>query len=368
VGTSQSTTSIFSVMTRIFGSATFTSVAAILAGAIALTPAPTSIRVLVGLPLALMLPGFALASVAFPDSIGWVERLSVSLALSIALCIVGGLALNWTVGITKVSWVLYLVLMTIAGAIPGKWRWRGGERETAGLVTRLRTARVPVRVALLAFCSFSVAVAAVSIARTALPAKGIDGYTALWLVPAEAPLDAVHIGVSSSELRTTSYLLELRASGELLMSQPLTLRTGQEWDATVDVSGVPAGRRSFEGALYRRDAPATPYRRVTLVSDGATVPPRTAVWLAPGAAGTDTVRVLVTSAERATASFRVEVLAAGQLMEASRLTLLPGGREVLEVDISSIPKERRSFEALLYRPGSSYAQTPYKRAILVERD
>jgi Protein of unknown function (DUF1616) len=368
VGTSPSTTSIGSVMTRIFGSAAFTSVPAVLAGVVALTPAPVPVRVLVALPLVLILPGFALASTIFPRSVRWIERLTVSLALSIAVCIVGGLALNWTTGITKASWITFLVATTVTGAFLGQWRSRGRVESTAGVVRQLRAAQVPVRGSLLALCSLTLAVGAFGLARSTLPAQGIEGYTTLWLAPAQTRPDAVQIGVSSSELQTTSYWLELRAAGERLVSQPLMLKTGQEWDATVDVSSVPVSRQSFEALLYRRDAPHTPYRRVTLLSQGVTVPPTTAVWLAPGPPEADTVRVLVTSAELGRTSFRVEVLAAGQLVDISRLTLRPGAREVVEVDISSIPRHRRSFEALLYREGASQPQTPYERATFVDRD
>lgn len=336
-----------------------------MAGLVALTPAPVPIRVVIALPLALFLPGFALASAVLPRSTRWTERLLVSLALSLAVCILGGLGLNWTTGITKASWVLFLVTTTVAAAFLGQWRRIRRDEAAPRSVTRPSPLQVPGRALLLALCSLVLVGGAAALARTPLPAERIEGYTTLWLVPAETSPGAVQIGVSSSELRTTSYRLELHAGGEPLLSRPLTLETGQEWDATVDASSVPASRRSFEALLYRIDAPDTPYRRVTLVPAGATAPPTTAVWLAGPAPGADTVRVVVASAEPDTTSFRVQVLAAGQLVDAFGLTLPPRGRQVVEVDISSIPSDRRSLEALLYRDEGSEPQAPYRRASLV---
>jgi hypothetical protein len=354
-------------MTRTFASAALMSVAAVVAGAVALTPAPVAVRVVSALPLVFVLPGFALASALFPPSMGWIERLLVSLGFSFAVCIIGGFVLNWTVGITKVAWIVILVATTVAGAFFAHVRAsRTGERAS-DLVGRLRPAGIPVRAMVLALCSLVLAVGAVGLARSALPGKGIEGYTGLWLVPAENA-GALKIGVSSSELHTTTYRVELRAGGESLVTRSLTLKTGQEWDATVDVSSVPVSRRSFEALLYRSGESQTPYRRATALFAGTTAPPTTALWLVPGAPETDTVRVLVTSAELSRTSFRVEVLADGQLVDVSTLTLDPGAREVVEVDVSSIPQDRRSFEALLYRAGPSEPPALLRRANLVDAE
>jgi Protein of unknown function (DUF1616) len=326
-------------------------------------PAPVVVRVLFALPLVLVLPGFALASALFPTPLRWIERLMVALALSISVCIIGGLVLNWTV-MTRVAWTVFLVATTVAAAFFAQWRANRRNERAPGLMAWPRAAHIPIRAALLALCSLGLAAGAVGLARSALPAKGVDGYTTLWLVPAKNP-GTIEIGVLSSELRTTSYSLELRAGGERLITRPLTLKTGQEWVATVDVSSsIPVSRRSFEALLYRSSEPQTPYRRVTAVFPGATVPPTTGLWLVPGAPETDTVRVLVTSAELRRTSFRVEVLADGHPMNVARFTLNPGAREVVEVDISSIPRDHRSFEALLYQQGASGSQAPYRRASL----
>jgi hypothetical protein len=274
-------------------------------------------------------------------------------------------------GLTRESWIPLLVGVTAGGAAVA-WR-RGWVRETnietllarssSGLSLHAPMLFAP---ALLIVPALALVVFAIGLTRTPPPAGGAHGYTALSLFPAKAGSGAVQIGVTSAELRTTSYRLELHAGGQLALRRRVTLETGQQWARIIDASSVPARRRSFEALLYRLDEPRFPYRRVTLILPGAKMPPATAVWLLPGRTKTNTVRTVVTSAEPRRRSFLLEIRAGGRVLRVVPVTIQPGARLHFVTSVASVPRSRRSFEALLYRYGASESDSPYRRATLTD--
>jgi hypothetical protein len=337
---------------------------AALVGVVALTPAPEALRVLLALPLVLFLPGFVLAMALTPSRTPWPERLAQSIGLSIAVCVVGGFALHLSpVGLRRESWMPLLVAVTIAGALVARRRGRLGDETLGHLLAHVRP-RFSRRTALVVLPALVLVGFSVALARTPLPARGVQGYTTLWLLPANTASDAVEIGLSSAELRPATYRLELRTGGRVVLVRRLTLKTGWEWKALVNVSSVPIERRSFEALLYKRDNPHSVYRRVTLVLPGSTLPPATGVWLVAGRRGTSTVRISVASAEVRTTSFRVELTGGASLERVQRFTLDPGGQWNAIVDLGSIPQKGLLLEASLYKEGSSSRVPPYRRTML----
>lgn len=337
------------------------------AAVIALSPAPVPIRVAFGVPLALFLPGLALAAAFLAATIPWIERVAVSIGLSVAVCVVGGFALHWTpTGLTTASWVGVLLGTTMAGVAIATRRPVPKDRDRK----QIRRPWLPAHGRLLVAVPVTVIIVtlAVVLVRTPLPAKGVRGYTTLWLVPAGNQPGAVRIGVESAELRTTPYRLELRVAGELTLTRRLMLRTGDQWSAVVDASSFASGRRSFEALLYRVNDPQAAYRRVTLILPGARVPPATAVWLNQTRPERNAVRVVMTSAEPRTTSFRLELRAGGRLVRVRRLTLSPSERRAVVVEMGEIAASDRSIQALLYREGEYAPLPPYREAKLILTD
>ena len=78
------------------------------------------IRIILGLPLVLFLPGYALIAALFPrkDDLDGIERVALSFGLSIAITPLLGLALNYTpFGIRLTPVLIVLSVFTIALAI-----------------------------------------------------------------------------------------------------------------------------------------------------------------------------------------------------------------------------------------------------------
>jgi hypothetical protein len=364
VAISRSTTSADFSMTLSFPSAVIIGLCAAFVGVVALTPAPAAVRVPLGVPLVLFLPGFVLSMALAPSRMSWAERLAQSIGISVAVCVVGGFALHLSgLGLRTESWIPLLFAVTIAGALVARRRGRLGDEGLGHLLARVRP-RLSLRTALAVVPALVLVGLAVALARTPLPARGVAGYTTLWLLPANPAPDAVQIGVSSAERGSAKYRLELRASGQVALVRRLTLETGEQWKVVVDVSSFPLEQRSFEALLYKADNPHSAYRRVTLVLPGSTLPPATGMWLVAGRPGTNTVRLSVASAEVQKTSFRVELRGGASLERVQRFTLDPGGQWNAILDLGSIPQTGRVLQARLYKKGSPREGAPYRRARL----
>ena len=227
-----------------------------------LSPAPRAIHVVLGVPFVLFLPGYALTSALFARRrIGSADVVFLSLAFSISIVVIGTLILNWlTSHLTTTTWTALLLAETIIAAL---WALRGIPADTERqpslqLRTTLRHA-TPLALALVAAL---VAVAAVIIfSRTPLPARGVRGYTALWMLPGQNRSEIV-IGVQSSERHTTSYQLKIRSGADRELDQRLTLAPGDRWIKRIRVA--PSSRR-VDAELFRSGSPQHVYRRARLL-------------------------------------------------------------------------------------------------------
>jgi uncharacterized membrane protein len=97
------------------------------------------VRIILGLPLVLFLPGYALIATLFPrkDDLDGIERVALSFGLSIAITPLLGLALNYTpFGIRLTPILIVLSLFTISLAI-GAWVRRGRIREEDRFVVKI---------------------------------------------------------------------------------------------------------------------------------------------------------------------------------------------------------------------------------------
>lgn len=111
---------------------------------VAITFFPSNIvRIILGLPFVLFFPGYTLMAALFPrkEGIGSIERVALSIAMSIAIVPLIGLLLNYTpVGITLYS-ILYSIafLICLLSLIAGFRRSKlpEGERFSAELYLRL---------------------------------------------------------------------------------------------------------------------------------------------------------------------------------------------------------------------------------------
>lgn len=233
-------------------------VAAAVLGATALAPAPLPVKVTLALPLVLVLPGyalfFALVGRGSPDT---AVVLLFSIALSLAVAIIGGFAVQWFVPLDRFTWTALLGGVTVVAAIVAVVRAKGA--EDAGPV-RLPNAR-PVQILLLAL-ALAITAAAIALARTPLPARNIEGYTVLWMLPASDGPRGVNVGVISNELEPTAYRLTVTENSRQTATRTFGLAPAERWQARIRVASTSTRIRAV---LYRRSEPDVVYRRVRVL-------------------------------------------------------------------------------------------------------
>lgn len=232
---------------------------ALVAAVAALLPSATPLRMLLALPLALVLPGYALSMALLPGRIGSPERLTLTVGLSLAAASLGGLALNWTPwGLRTVSWAALLAAITVSAAV-GAYMRRSAPRVAVPPSFSLRR-----RDALLGAGATLVVVAAFAVARSSAARQPV-GFTQLWLLPGAPGTGTVRLGVDSRELTPVTYRLTLEQGGTVKQWPAITLAPGAAWQRSVT---LPAKVSTPVVVNLYREGSATPYRHVQLSSGG----------------------------------------------------------------------------------------------------
>ena len=108
------------------------------------------------------------------------------------------------------------------------------------------------------------AIAGLVLAQIPLSASKAEGFTALWMLPAQGEEDEMRVGIASNEQDDEEYRLVVKVEGEKAGGpRELTLSPGEEEILRVPIE-LPAGTKPVRvgASLYRTEAPKTLYRRV----------------------------------------------------------------------------------------------------------
>lgn len=237
-------------------------VAVVLAQAVA---APAALRAVLALPLVFYFTGYALVVAALPrGEFGGVERTVLSIGLSIAVAILGGLVLNLLpVGITSGSWLVLLSGVTLSGCIVAARR----RMQASSTEVRARLSIRPYQTIMIALALVLVTSAAM-IALRPSRATGVDGYTLLWLIPTNGEISSYEfaLGVQNMEVVPVDYELRLFAGTERIDTWPaIRLLPGERWEHTVTLIDDLQEVDSVRALLFRNDGLAwPPYRTVEI--------------------------------------------------------------------------------------------------------
>ena len=226
-------------------------------------PAPAPVSLLLGLPLALFLPGFAWLRAASPGLPASAERIVLAAGLSLALCVLTGLALNAAGRLDPRGWAGALGGFTILGCAVAAFR-RAAPAAPA-------TFRITVLQAAMFALALGVAAVGVRYAAFAFEARDEFKFTQFWMTPrSEADRGLVTIGVRNDEARPMTYAVSVVAEGSSVGRWPaVDLAPGQTWTTDFAISGALRNRR-VEAWLRRADAPAEIYRKVWIAPVAAT--------------------------------------------------------------------------------------------------
>jgi hypothetical protein len=234
-----------------------------------------AVRLLAALPLAVFLPGYAIAAAAFAPHRLDPQRLTMLvLACGLSVLCLGGLLLDpLPGGLRTLTWALLLVLVVVAACRAAALRRTRGRKRTprrprGGARPRLRMRPVD---AVCGGLAAAAAVGALVLAYTPLPAGQAAGYAALWMLPGQGQeVRSVRVGVASGEQGGESYGLQVRSGkGERPRLFQFALAPGEERVFKVPVKVDAREPTRVAASLYRQSRPHQLYRRVT-------------TWLEPG--------------------------------------------------------------------------------------
>lgn len=211
-------------------------------------------------PLALFLPGYAIVAATFARRrLDLTRTLLLSVGLSLAVLALGALPLNYLGGVHGVTWAILLLLVTVNGCRIAALR---RPRDSgAPAIPTLRLSRADGGLLL---GGLGLAVAALILASTSLPAKEALGYTELWVVPETGPRGArVEVGIRSEEQDPLAYHLRIRIGESRVVRRSFELEPGESEIVGVRTSPSPSGRPvQVVATLLRQDLPQSVYRRV----------------------------------------------------------------------------------------------------------
>ncbi len=211
-------------------------------------------------PLAFLLTGYAILSVALPR---WRAepplKASASLGVSLAVLALGSLLLNYVGGLRSVPWTVLLVVIVIACARGAAIRRPREEGQRIVLDFR----RPSVFSVLAVILGLLAAGASLAFAFHPVSAPRAIGYSELW-INTGASEDSFEVGVGNQE--HTPYIFGLIATvkGAETIERHVELNPGERQVLTLPVEGrTEPGPLRVHVTLYREGIPNQPYRSVS---------------------------------------------------------------------------------------------------------
>ena len=224
----------------------------VMLGGIAATGALDAIplvRIVLTIPLALFLPGYALVSAALPRLVvPTIARLFVSIGASIALTILAGIVLGWpTFGLSQATWPLALVSLSIILIVIG---W--ARRVHSGVVgPRPHFVPMPVRGAIMV--GVSVLIVADVILGAHLFAQSQDAPVPIqmWMLPVAGQPDEAQLGMRAGP-DGGQFKIIVSASGQVVHEFDFAAAAEQSWQTILvlptETRSVPVVARLYEGS------------------------------------------------------------------------------------------------------------------------
>lgn len=236
-------------------------------------PAWLPLRIL-ALPLAFVLPGYALMSALFPGKpFGNAERLIFTLGISLSIVILSGLVLNITpFGLQARSWAVFLGVITLGACAVAILRKRKQE-EVPERRSGFKDISFSFRQAVLLGIAALIVGGAFAVSIVGAQQQAQSGFTQLWMLPASTTSkvnNSVNLGVSNKESTPLQYHLAVDINGKVIKDWPaIDLSPNQQWKFTLVLqksllatsAATPA---KIEALLYKTNDPKTIYRHVVL--------------------------------------------------------------------------------------------------------
>ena len=249
---------------------------------------PSSVlRIILGLPFVLFFPGYALMVALYPRRVGMggIERIALSLGLSIAVVALIGLILNYTPWGIRLESVLYSLasFIFISSIIAWLRMRRVPERERFGIELQLRVPGwgegrwdkvlyvllVLVILGALGTLGYIIATPKVGERFTEFYILGMGGKAAEYpkeLVVGEE--GKVIVGIINHEHEPTTYRVEVKIDGEKGSEiEPVVLEHDEKWEEEISFVPKVAGQNQKVDFLLYKEGEGEVYQRLHLWVD-----------------------------------------------------------------------------------------------------
>jgi hypothetical protein len=221
----------------------------------------TPLRALLGVPMAVLVPGHVLLRAIGIRAASLVEHLVYAVGTSLAVGIGGGFALNAVGSMTPAGWATWFLLFVVAASLIAARR--GG---VADLPSWPRPSGFRLRHAVALSLAASVATGAFALAIRDEAKQQQFKYTELWMLPDES--GGLGLGVRSAEARPQRFDLEISLDGRPLAAfRSLEIAPGGAWTRQIPLAMLATPQRAV-AKLYRLDDNRL-YRQVSALVPGA---------------------------------------------------------------------------------------------------
>ena len=249
--------------------------------------ASPTLRIILGLPVLLLAPGYALVAALFPRSQGpdALERLALSFGLSIAVVPIIGLVLKFTPLGLELEPVLYSVssFVFITSIVAGIRRYRLPEQERFCLNFRLKAPNwrigklnMTLSIVLVATIAGALGMLAYMVLTPVVGEKftefyvlGSSGKTTEYPVVATVGNKSeITVVVVNREQKVTNYQLEVNLVGlRVAEVKSIILANQQKWEQKIGFVPDKVGDDQRLELLLYKDGEAEPYRTLYLMID-----------------------------------------------------------------------------------------------------
>ena len=177
------------------------------------------LRVVVGVPFILLLPGHALMLLADPDGqLGRVEWFALSVGASISITILAGMWLAYSsYGLSAHDMIVTLAAVTLITAVASLARTASQMQEHPQPVQRNSVQRASLGALMLVACTLLVLLVSISGSRNSDSGRVVQ----LWSLPDSA--GGVRIGANNVNSSSEHYRLTIEQGGRLISEQDLRM-------------------------------------------------------------------------------------------------------------------------------------------------
>lgn len=260
----------------------------LLVALVLVVPSAKPLRIILGLPFVLFFPGYALMAALFPrkEDLDPIERIALSLGLSIAVVPLIGLGLNYSPwGIRLEPILAFITLFILLAAAIAAYRRRELEVseafaiETEFQLPKWSESRLPDRLLAVGLGASLIALGVTGY-FVATSSGSSESFTEFYILgpgrlaedyPSVITLgdDAdVFVGVTNREGEDTTYRFEVRIDGDITNElESVYIIEGDTWENRVTIVPAHIGpEQKVEFLLYREGA-GDPYRNLHLFID-----------------------------------------------------------------------------------------------------